>query len=58
MSFLDGFIKRVEVVVGCFEDGREVGREEGVSEDRLGEMVVRAGYLGGFLREGNYKWEM
>jgi hypothetical protein len=25
--------KRVEAFVGCFEDGREVGGEEGVGED-------------------------
>jgi hypothetical protein len=50
--------KRVDVAVGCFEDGREVGGEEWVSEDRLGEMVPRAGCLGGFVREGNNKWEM
>jgi len=30
---IDVPFKRVEAVVGCFEDGGEVGREEGVSED-------------------------
>ena len=37
--------KRVEGWVGCFEDGREVGGEKGVSEDRLGEVIPGASYF-------------
>ena len=55
---IDVPFKRVEFAVGCFEDGGEAGGEEGVSENRLGEVVPGARYFGRFVREGNNEWEM